>query len=152
MKGDSQTSKRGLEGNSSEEDNRVVRKKIVREEYKVILKFGKENEHIHLSPIALSRELKKKLGEVDTAKILRDGNLLVICKTEEQKNKALKIDNVCKKKREWKEDGGWDTNETGSDNRHSNRRRSRKTQTKYFWRWSEKNKKVAKNNEWGKGW
>ncbi len=43
---DSQTSKRGLEGNSSEEDNRVVRKKIVREEYKVILKFGKENEHI----------------------------------------------------------------------------------------------------------
>ncbi len=38
---DSQTSKRGLEGNSSEEDNRVVRKKIVREEYKVILKFRK---------------------------------------------------------------------------------------------------------------
>ncbi len=35
---------------------------------------------------------------MDTAKILRDGNLLVICKTEEQKNKALKIDNVCKKK------------------------------------------------------
>ncbi len=52
----------------------------------------------NLSPIALSRELKKKLGEVDTAKILRDGNLLVICKTEEQKNKALKIYNVCKKK------------------------------------------------------
>ncbi len=64
---DSQTRKRGLEGNSSEEDNRVVPKKIVREEYKVILKFGKEDEHIHLSPIVLSRELKKKLGEVDTA-------------------------------------------------------------------------------------
>lgn len=31
------------------------------------------------------------------AKILRDGSLLIICKTEEQKNKALKIDNVCKK-------------------------------------------------------
>lgn len=48
-------------------------------------------------PIALSRELKKKVGEVETAKILRDGNLLIICKTEEQKNKALKIESVCKK-------------------------------------------------------
>lgn len=94
----SQSSKRGLEENSSEEESRGVRKKIEREQYKVILKFRKEDEHVNLSPVALSRELKKKLGEVDTAKILRDGSLLMICKTDEQKNKALKIDNVCKKK------------------------------------------------------
>lgn len=93
----SQSSKRGLEGNSSDEDNRAVRKKIVKEEFKIILKFRKEDEHVNLSPMALSKELKKKLGEVDMAKILRDGSLLIICKTEEQKNKALKIDNMCKK-------------------------------------------------------
>jgi hypothetical protein len=95
---DSQTSKRGLEGNSSDEDNRVVRKKMVTEEYKIILKFRKEDENVTLSPIALSKELRKKIGEVDTAKILRDGSLLVICKTEDQKNKALKMDSVGKKK------------------------------------------------------
>ena len=31
------------------------------------------------------------------AKILRDGNLLIICKTEEQKNKALQMESICKK-------------------------------------------------------
>lgn len=53
----SQSSKQGLlKGNSSDEDNRVVRKKIVREEFKIILKFRKEDEHVNLSPIALSKE------------------------------------------------------------------------------------------------
>ena len=75
-------SKRGLEGNSSEEDVRVVRQKVTREEFKIILRFRKEDEHVNLSPITLSRELKKKIGEVEMAKILRDGNLLIICKTE----------------------------------------------------------------------
>lgn len=93
----SQSSKRSFEGNRSEEDRRTVRKKVERKEVKIILKFRKEDEHVNLSPIALSRELKKKVGEVETAKILRDGNLLIICKTEEQKNKALKIESVCKK-------------------------------------------------------
>lgn len=86
----SQSSKRGLEGNSSDEDNRAVRKKIVKEEFKIILTFRKEDEHVNLSPMALSKELKKKLGEVDMAKILRDGSLLIICKTEEQKKQSVK--------------------------------------------------------------
>lgn len=128
----SQSSKRGLEGNSSDEDNRAVRKKSVKEEFKIILKFRKEDEHVNLSPI----ELKKKLGEVDMAKILRDGSLLIICKTEEQKNKALKIDNMCKKMVNERKILG-ERKMKRSDNRHSNRRRSRKTQSKYFWRGSE---------------
>lgn len=53
---DMQTSKRGLEGNGSDEDNRFACKKnIVREEYKVILKFRKEDEHVNLSPIELDK-------------------------------------------------------------------------------------------------
>lgn len=92
-----QNSKRSLEENGSEGDRRVVRDKVMREGYKMILKFGKEGEHVNLSPITLSRELRKKLGEVEMAKILRDGNLLTMCKTEEWKNKALLIVSICKK-------------------------------------------------------
>lgn len=44
-----------------------------------------------------SRELKKKFGEVLLAKVLRDGNLLVVVKSEEQKNKVLSTESICKK-------------------------------------------------------
>lgn len=66
----------------------------MREEFKIILKFRKEDEDVNLSPVAPSRELKKKIGEVEMAKISRDGSL---CKTEDQKNKDLQIDSICKK-------------------------------------------------------
>ena len=69
----SQNNKRSLEGNSSEEENRTVRGKVKIEEFKIIIKFRKEDEQINLSPITLTRELKKKVGEVEMAKILRDG-------------------------------------------------------------------------------
>lgn len=94
----SQTSKRSLEEISSDEGTNIVRKKIVREGFKIIVRFRKEDEEIKLSPIALSRELEKKFGEVQLAKILRDGNLLIGVKTEEQKKKVLNIESICKKK------------------------------------------------------
>lgn len=59
--------------------------------------FRREDEHIRLSPIALT-QLKKKLGEVEMAKILRDGNIMIKSKTEEQRRKALLIGDICKKK------------------------------------------------------
>lgn len=68
-----------------------------REEFKIILVMRKEDEHIALGPIALTKDLMKKLGEIEMAKILYDGNILIKCKTEEQRNKALHIGNVCKK-------------------------------------------------------
>ena len=95
-KGDSQGSKRELEGSSSEEE-RVVRRKVVREEFKVILKLKNEEEKDKISPIVVSREIKKKIGDVEMVKILRDGNLLVICKDIEQKNKALNVESICKR-------------------------------------------------------
>lgn len=42
----------------------------------------------------MSRELKKKFGEVQMAKILWDGNLLIVVKTEEQKNKVLGAESI----------------------------------------------------------
>ncbi|XP_038159537.1 uncharacterized protein LOC119795547 [Cyprinodon tularosa] len=95
-KGDSQGNKRELEGSSSEEE-RVVRRKVVREEFKVILKLKNEEEKDKISPIVVSREIKKKIGDVEMVKILRDGNLLVICKDIEQKNKALNVESICKR-------------------------------------------------------
>ncbi|XP_035998476.1 uncharacterized protein LOC118564421 [Fundulus heteroclitus] len=76
------SNKRSLGEDSPEEEIRIIRRKI---------------EGINLGPVALSKELKHKVGEVESAKILRDGSLLIKCKDEVQRNKALKIDSVCKK-------------------------------------------------------
>uniref|UniRef100_A0A3B5LGW7 Receptor-interacting serine-threonine kinase 3 n=1 Tax=Xiphophorus couchianus TaxID=32473 RepID=A0A3B5LGW7_9TELE len=81
----------------SSEEERIVRRKVVSEEFKIILKLKNEEEQDNISPIVVSREIKKKIGDVEMVKILRDGNLLVVCKNEEQKNKALNVDNICKK-------------------------------------------------------
>lgn len=37
------------------------------EEFKIITRYRKEDENLKLSPIALTRELRKKLGEVEMA-------------------------------------------------------------------------------------
>lgn len=59
-------SKRELEGkNSSDEGNWVVHRKMDREEFKIIIKFRKEDEQVVLSLIAVSRELKKKIRHVE---------------------------------------------------------------------------------------
>lgn len=56
-----------------------------------------------------SRELKKKFGEVLLAKVLRDGNLLVVVKSEEQKNKVLSTESICKKIEQKISVGCWET-------------------------------------------
>lgn len=86
-----------MEESSSDEGNRVTRKKVSEGEFQIILSFRKEDEHIKLSPIALTRELRKKLGEVEMGKILWHGNFLVMCQTEEQRNKARQVESICKK-------------------------------------------------------
>ncbi|MEQ2309889.1 hypothetical protein AMECASPLE_003175 [Ameca splendens] len=59
---ESQGNKRELEGSSSDEE-RIVRRKILKEEFKIIIKLRNEDEHNNLSPIVISREIKKKIGE-----------------------------------------------------------------------------------------
>lgn len=90
--------KRGLEGSSLDESSDVGCKKVGREQQnpKVILKFGQENEFRNVGLIALSKDLKKKLGDIELAKVLRDGRLLIICTSEEQKKKALQLEHVCR--------------------------------------------------------
>lgn len=46
--------------------------------------------------LVFSSELKKKRREVEMAANRRDGSLLVVCKTEEQRNKGMHVDNICK--------------------------------------------------------
>lgn len=59
-----------------------------REELKITLKFRMEDEQVKLSPLALSRELRKKMGDVEMAKVLRDGNLLVKCEVTNREIKC----------------------------------------------------------------
>ncbi|XP_035989752.1 uncharacterized protein LOC118561624 isoform X2 [Fundulus heteroclitus] len=86
--------KRSLE---DEEERVEIKKKIMMEDFKVILKFKAGQDMIGISPINLSNGLKKVIGDVELAKVLRDGSLLIICKNAEQKNKAVKPQMVCKK-------------------------------------------------------
>ncbi|XP_026142685.1 deoxyuridine 5'-triphosphate nucleotidohydrolase, mitochondrial isoform X2 [Carassius auratus] len=44
-----------------------------------------------INPIKLTKSLNKALGEIHSAKTLRDGNLIIICKDEKQQKKALSI-------------------------------------------------------------
>lgn len=61
----SRNSKRVLEENGSDEgSSRVVRKRALIGVFKVIVRFSKADEQIILHPVMLSRELRKKLGEV----------------------------------------------------------------------------------------
>lgn len=62
--------KRGLEESSFEENEQTIWRRLEREEFKIILVMRKEDEHIALGPIALTKDLKKKLGEIEMAKIL----------------------------------------------------------------------------------
>ena len=57
----SKRDKSQFEENSSDEGNQAIRRRVAREEFKMILKFRTEDEQVNLSPIALSRELRKKM-------------------------------------------------------------------------------------------
>lgn len=55
---------------SSDEGSEIGCKRMVKKELKIFLKFKHENENIQLSPITGSRELKKKIGDLQFAKTL----------------------------------------------------------------------------------
>lgn len=62
-------SKQTLEESSSDEGSTVIYLKVVKEEFKIILKFKEEDGNTQLGPIAVSREL---IGKVHFAKILKE--------------------------------------------------------------------------------
>ncbi len=42
-----------------------------------------------MSPVKLTTILKNQVSEVRMAKVLRDGNLLIMCNNEEQRERVL---------------------------------------------------------------
>ncbi len=67
------------------------------EQYKVFVKLGQEGTTFReWNPIQLTKglTLSKEIGEVRSAKILRNGQLLVFCKSEEQLKKAVKMSKI----------------------------------------------------------
>ncbi len=58
---------------------------------RVILKFKEVVGISGINPLVLTYELRKLVGEIEFAKVLQDGALLIACMNEEQKNKSYKI-------------------------------------------------------------
>lgn len=81
--------KTGSQGSftDSGKEEEVGRKNV--EEFKVILKFAESG--ITVNPIKLTKALKKAVGDINSAKTLRDGNLVIMCKDEKQQKRALSI-------------------------------------------------------------
>ncbi len=63
---------------------------------RVILKFKEAVGISGINPLVLTYELRKLVGEIEFAKVLQDGALLIACMNEEQKNKAIKLKAVGK--------------------------------------------------------
>ena len=65
------------------------------DEFKVFIKLLQEGTTFDKwSPILLTKVLHKDIGEVRSAKKLRNGSLLVICRDVEQQQKAIKINTL----------------------------------------------------------
>lgn len=58
--------------------------------YKITLRFGEGNGLSLMGPIKLTI-LKNQVGKIFMAKVLKDGKLLIVCKSEEQRERARKI-------------------------------------------------------------
>lgn len=46
--------------------------------------------------VELTNELRKQTGEIKYTRVLQDGALMVICDSEEQRDKVMKMKVVCK--------------------------------------------------------
>lgn len=70
-----------------------AREEIVKrrkEEYLILIQFESESAGV-LNPIKMTSEIKTTIGSVTGAKMLRGGKLLITCKDESQRDKALKM-------------------------------------------------------------
>ncbi|CAM4635759.1 unnamed protein product [Leuciscus chuanchicus] len=91
--------KRGLSHGSESEDasERVVRRKMDQEGLKVLVKFKEGHDIKSVGPVALTKFLREKVGEIIRARVHSDGDLMIVCKDVGQQLKALKLKSVCKK-------------------------------------------------------
>lgn len=91
VQGEQRREKRKRVGSSSGRDDSLEARERTR--MFVVLRFNERTQvHIKkLSPFLLTAELNSKVGDIVSAKVLSDGNLLVQCVNEEQLNKALNL-------------------------------------------------------------
>ncbi len=54
--------------------------------FKMVLRFGEEKGT--MSPLKLTTILRNQIGDIHMEKVLRDGNLLIVCRNEEQRERA----------------------------------------------------------------
>lgn len=67
-----------------------------REEIKMIVRFKEGHGLKGVNPIELTNELRKQTGEIKCSRVLQGGALMVICDSEEQRDKVMKMKVVCK--------------------------------------------------------
>ncbi|XP_041913036.1 uncharacterized protein LOC121677948 [Alosa sapidissima] len=83
------------ESDYSDIDKEIKTVKRSEDEFKVFIKLLQEGTTFNeWSPIQLTKSLHKDIGEVRSAKQLRNGSLLVICKSDEQQQKAIKTNKL----------------------------------------------------------
>ena len=73
------------------------RKIVIDADLKVIVKFKEGNYISTVGFSGLTNGLKKAFGEIELARLLRDGRLLFFLAFDQQRGKILKAQSVCKK-------------------------------------------------------
>ncbi len=69
-----------------------------REEYVVFAKLVDEGDSFgSMTPIQLTKSLNGEIGEIKSAKVLRNGALMIMCKNERQQGKAIKMNIIHRK-------------------------------------------------------
>lgn len=64
------------------------------DEYKVVINFREEGGVGGVNPVRLTSALKNPIGEIVTARVLRNGSLAVTCKDRVQRERVLKLEKV----------------------------------------------------------
>lgn len=91
----SRSSRSGSRGDGREKSRRMRERIAEKEGFKIIVRFKDGNDIRKIRPVVLTRGLKEEVGEIVMAKVLADGGLLIQCKDEGQRGKAMKLKKVC---------------------------------------------------------
>lgn len=75
-------------GSDTGRDDRKKSKVAEKEEIKFMIKF-KERSDKGLNPLKLSADIKAKMGDVLNVKTMMNGNVLIFCKSDGQRRKAM---------------------------------------------------------------
>lgn len=78
---------------SSERGSSKVARQNPEEEFKVIIKF-KDGSGKPPNPLRLSSVIRTKIGDILLAKVLSNGSILIFCKSNSQRDKALALKHV----------------------------------------------------------